>query len=94
MANKKVKGVYFNLDNEQDLSDYADTLDNFSQFVKEKLFDDKRLKEQGTPKTQRLDSKEIADLVQQLVKTELAGHVIATDHIENNEEDLDMDQFF
>ena len=79
MVNKKVKGVYFNLDEEQHLCDHADTLGNFSQFVKEKLAEDKQLKELGLSVEQRLDLNELTLLVQQLVKTELAGRLIATD---------------
>jgi|GEM_PF-5004510 hypothetical protein len=94
MANKKIKAVYFNLDYEQDLRDYADTLPNFSQFVKEKLLEDKQLKEQNALHKPSLENtQELISLVQQLVKKELVSHIV-TDQAGNLLENLDMNQFF
>lgn len=95
--NVKIKGVWFNLDipREVDLCQYADSMENFSNFVKKKLTEDKLLKEQGPPEDPKLDPQEIAALVETLLETKLAGRIVATDQVEKNEEsNVDMDQFF
>lgn len=95
--NVKIKGVWFNLDLEQEveLCQYADKI-NFSEFVKQKLIEHKRLKEQGpAAEPPELDTKEIAALVENIVEIKLAGRIVATDHeTKETSEFMDVDEFF
>ena len=93
----KRKSTYFNVDDpeQHELLDYADSLDNFSDWVREKLAEDKLLKEHGPLEDSKLDPKELAALVESLLETKLAGRIIATDQEEkSNGVNVDMDQFF
>lgn len=97
-ANKiKRKPVYFNLDDPKqfELQEHADSLSNFSDWVKKKLSEDKLFKTQEPPEDPKLDPNEIAALVESIVETKLAGRVIATDQAEKtNDTSVDLDQFF
>lgn len=92
-----IKPVFFDMNNEEErsLRAHADAMENYSRFVKEKLAEDMRSKDLSLIKETKLDPQEIAYMVQQLVRTELAGHIIATDQDEFGPGDVpDMDQFF
>jgi Asp-tRNA(Asn)/Glu-tRNA(Gln) amidotransferase B subunit len=94
--NVKIKGAWFNLalQEEVELCKHADSL-NFSDWVKQKLSEDKLLKEQGPSEESKLDPNEIAALVETLVETKLAGRIIAVDQvIKHDEIQVDLDQFF
>jgi hypothetical protein len=92
--NVKIKGVWFNLDlpNEIELCKYADSI-NFSDWVKAKLREDKHGRG-NCPEESKLDPQEIAELVESLLETKLAGRIMAVDQAEDSDIEIDMDQFF
>jgi hypothetical protein len=92
-----IKPVFFTLDDpeQKELRKHADLMPNFSEWVKERLREDKLIKEQGPLKEPKMDPKELATLVETLLETKLAGRVVATgQEVKSNEIMVDLDQFF
>lgn len=86
-----IKPVFFNMKDadERELRAYADSMENYSKFVKDKLAEDMRL-EGNKPK---LSQQDIAHIVKQLVKVELASIETTVTKTEP-EIEIDMSQFF
>lgn len=93
-----IKPVFFNLEDleQRELRKHADAMQNFSEFVKEKIREDKLLKEQGPPSPSTLNPEELNTFIERLLETKLAGRVVATDQgkSKSNEILTDFEQFF
>ena len=92
-----IKPVFFDMHSEEErgLRAHADAMENYSRFVKEKLAEDMCLKELTLAKEPKFNPQEIAYMVQQLVRTELLGRVIAIDQGEPGPCEVSgIDQFF
>ena len=96
-AERRLKQIYFNLEDQADrrLFDWAfENIKNFSDWGKRHLEADIAAAQKPAPAA-GIDPAELAELVQALVKTELAGHKIVTGQEDRGmETEPDLSGFF
>lgn len=87
------RAVYFNKTKDKELIDYINTLDNFSDWVKE------RIKQQLTPQPKPIDNMELIRIIEQIIESKLQGKVITEQKPEEVKESVkdvlsELDDYF